>query len=184
MSPLTDTCLRDLAWTDLAHVARLELQLFAEDAWTEQTWWAELAERPRRDYVVAVDGAGGDGGGVGTVGEVLGYAGLDVAGNTADVMTVATIPAARGRGIGALLLDELVRRATARAAVAMLLEVRADNDPALRLYRRSGFEQIGVRRRYYHPGDVDALVLRRHLPTPADTCDTCDTNNTEDGTDG
>ena len=44
-------------------------ELFADDAWSEQTWWAELAGRPRRDYVVAVaDGA------------ILGYAGLDVVG--------------------------------------------------------------------------------------------------------
>ena len=46
----------------------------------------------------------------------------------------------------------------------MLLEVRADNAPALGLYGRHGFEQVSVRRRYYQPGDVDALVLRRRLP--------------------
>ena len=43
---------------------------------------------------------------------------------------------------------------------AVLLEVRADNDAASRLYDRAGFEVISVRRRYYQPGDVDALVMR------------------------
>lgn len=145
--------LRDLEWTDLETLAGLEVELFADDAWSAETWWAELAARPRRDYVVAV-GAGGD---------VLGYAGLDVAGDTADVMTIAVTPSARGRGVGLRLLHELVRRATERRATALLLEVRADNEPARKLYQRNGFELISTRPRYYQPGDVDALVLRRRL---------------------
>lgn len=153
MNVLTGVRLRDLHWSDLALLARLETELFADDAWSEQTWWAELAGRPRRDYVVAV----------GPDDKVLGYAGLDLAGDTADVMTIATTVAARGRGVGQALLDELVRRACSSGASALLLEVRADNEAARKLYDRNGFELISTRRRYYQPGDVDALVLRRHL---------------------
>ena len=61
-------------------------------------------------------------------------------------------------------LGDLLGRASAAGAQSVLLEVRADNAPALRLYGRHGFEQVSVRRRYYQPGDVDALVLRRRLP--------------------
>ena len=50
-----------------------------------------------------------------------------------------------------------------RGCEALLLEVRADNDAARNLYERNGFEVISVRRRYYQPGDVDALVMRRLL---------------------
>lgn len=142
--------LRDLEWTDLSSLAELEQHLFAHDAWSEQTWWAELAGRPRRDYVVATAADG----------TIAGYAGLDVAGDVADVMTIAVAPAHQGRGVGRVLLTELLRRAADRAADAVLLEVRADNDAARRLYDRAGFEVISVRRRYYQPGDVDALVMR------------------------
>ena len=148
MSPV----LRDVAWTDLAALAALEGELFADDAWSEPTWWAEIAARPRRDYVVAVD-----------AGEVVGYAGIDVSGDLADVMTMATAPAHRGRGIGRLLLDELVRRSRERGCGAVLLEVRADNAAARKLYDTNGFSTISVRPRYYQPGDVDALVMRRLL---------------------
>ena len=149
---MSDVTLRELEWTDLATLAALEQELFADDAWSEQTWWAELAGRPRRDYVVAVaDGA------------ILGYAGLDVSGDVADVMTVATAPTQQRKGIGRLLLDDLVRRAAVQGCAALLLEVRADNAPARNLYERNGFEVISVRRRYYQPGDVDALVMRRLL---------------------
>ena len=143
--------LRELEWTDLTTLAALEVELFPSDAWTVETWWAELAERPRRDYVVAVDGAD----------HLLGYAGLDLAGDAADVMTIATAPEAHGRGIGRLLLDELVTRAARHGVEALLLEVRADNLRARDLYERNGFELLATRRRYYQPGDVDALVMRR-----------------------
>jgi ribosomal-protein-alanine N-acetyltransferase len=148
--PPGEVLLRDLEWTDLAHLAGLEQQLFADDAWSEATWWSELAGRPRRDYVVATTSDG----------TIAGYAGLDLSGDVADVMTIATTPGHQGRGTGRLLLAELVRRATAHGVDAVLLEVRADNDAARRLYDRAGFEVISVRRRYYQPGDVDALVMR------------------------
>ncbi|ADU47533.1 ribosomal protein S18-alanine N-acetyltransferase [Intrasporangium calvum] len=144
--------LRALEWADIPRLAALEVELFAEDAWSEQAWWAELAARPRRDYVVAVDGD-----------QVVGYGGLDVSGDVADLMTIAAVPAAQGRGLGRRLLDDLVHRAEGHGATALLLEVRADNEPAKRLYERRGFETISVRRRYYQPGDVDALVMRKHI---------------------
>ena len=149
---MSDVTLRELEWTDLTTLAALERDLFADDAWSEQTWWAELAGRPRRDYVVAV-----------ADGSVVGYAGLDVSGDVADVMTVATAPTQQRKGIGRLLLDDLVRRAVGHGCEALLLEVRADNDAARNLYERNGFEVISVRRRYYQPGGIDALVMRRLL---------------------
>ena len=96
----------------------------------------------------------------GADGAVLGYAGVDLAGDVADVMTIAVVPEARGTGLGDRLVRHLLARALETGADAVLLEVRADNDAARRLYARHGFEEIAVRRRYYQPGDVDALVLR------------------------
>ena len=96
-------------------------------------------------------------------GAIAGYAGLDVSGDVADVMTIATAHDHQGRGTGRALLDELGRRAAGRGVEALLLEVRADNGAARRLYDRAGFEVISVRRRYYQPGDVDALVMRLQL---------------------
>ena len=151
--PATESpVLREALWTDVGALAALEGDLFPHDAWAETTWWAELAGRPRRDYVVIDDGVG-----------VVGYAGLDHGGEVADVMTVAVAPRARGLGLGRRLLDELEVRAAARGAAFVMLEVRADNTAALGLYERSGYGVLGIRRRYYQPGDVDALVLRKTL---------------------
>lgn len=143
--------LRDVEWTDLAVLAGLESELFAADAWSLESWWHELAQRPRRDYFVAVDDAD----------RIVGYAGLDRSGAVGDIMTVAVVPAAQGAGVGHRLLAELTRRARHSGIRSLLLEVRADNAAARKLYERNGFDVINVRRRYYQPGDVDALVMRR-----------------------
>ena len=149
------SALREVTWRDIPQLVALETELFADDAWTVETWWAELAGRPRRAYLL-LDGEGG----------VEGYAGLDHGGDVADVMTVAVVPAHRGRGLGDLLLEELLRLAADGGADAVMLEVRADNVAARRLYERHGFEEVSVRRRYYRrPGapDVDAVVMRCRL---------------------
>lgn len=141
--------IRATRWPDLAELARLEVELFGSQAWSEAVWWAELAGRPRRAYLTAEAG-----------GRVVGYAGLDRVGSVADVMTIAVTPAARGTGLGRRLLSALLELAD--GAEAVMLEVRADNESARSLYESVGFELVSTRARYY--GEVDALVLRRLRP--------------------
>ena len=144
--------LRPLRWWDVEPLLPLEAELFGPEAWSAETWWAELAQGGHRSYLLA---EGADGG-------VLGYAGLSFAGADADVMTVAIAPSRQGHGLGRLLLQALLDHARARGTNAVLLEVRADNDPAKRLYTSLGFERIAVRRGYYRSADgpQDAWVMR------------------------
>jgi ribosomal-protein-alanine N-acetyltransferase len=149
--------IRPMRWWDVEAVLPLERDLFGPTAWTAETFWSELAA-PGRWFVVAERD-----------GEPAGYAGLMVAGADADVQTIAVSRAAQGGGVGSALLDALVAEAARRGATSLLLEVRADNEPAIALYTSRGFERIAVRRRYYQPGDVDAHVMRlRPLPTLAE----------------
>ncbi|WP_048548034.1 ribosomal protein S18-alanine N-acetyltransferase [Nostocoides jenkinsii] len=144
---------RALTWPDIARVVEVEREIFPTDPWAPESWWAELAHRPRREYVLAEDADG----------NVVAYAGIDHGGDVSDIMTVAVTPAARGTGLGDRLLGRLEDAAVARGAEAVILEVRADNEPAIRLYRRHGYAVIQTRRRYYQPGDIDALVMRKLL---------------------
>ena len=148
---LPEMTLREMTWRDIPALAALEPELFTDDAWSEQTWWAELAGRPRRCYVVAEQG-----------GAVVGYAGVDRGGEVADVMTIAVAPAAQGQGLGTVLMDWLIVAATRDGAEQLMLEVRADNIAAQRLYANAGFVMLTVRRKYYQPGDVDAHIMRLH----------------------
>ncbi|WP_207401071.1 ribosomal protein S18-alanine N-acetyltransferase [Actinomadura roseirufa] len=151
---MSEVTLRAMTSLDLPAVHRLELQLFPEDAWSEEMLREELAGQPHtRHYVVAEEPGG----------VIVGYAGLAAAGGQADVQTIGVRADRRGSGIGAALLTELVDEAVRRASEAVFLEVRADNDGARRLYERFGFGKVGIRRRYYQPADVDAIVMRRVL---------------------
>jgi len=148
-----------MRWWDVEAVQALDVELFGTTAWSAGMFWSELAAGESRSYVVA-ETAGGT---------LAGYAGLLVAGSEADVQTLGVAPALQGRGVGTLLLRALTAEAVRRGATSLLLEVRADNDAALALYSREGFERISVRRRYYQPGDVDAWIMRRRpLPALAD----------------
>lgn len=155
--------LREADWRDVAAMAQVERRAFADDPWTEHSLWGELALRPRRTYLVA------DSTGDGPGGRLWGHAGLDLAGEVADVMTIAVDPDARGQGLGGRLLAALHERALAAGADAVMLEVRADNVAARGLYESRGYRTVSTRRGYYRdPGGappVDALVLRKELHT-------------------
>jgi ribosomal-protein-alanine N-acetyltransferase len=148
--------IREMTEADLPAVMELERELFPEDAWTEGVFRSELAEQPvTRHYVVAED----DGG------KLTGYAGLCAVAGDGDVQTIGVRAALEGQGIGSALLTALLNEASARGCEAVFLEVRADNERAQHLYERFGFERIGIRRRYYQPSGVDAIVMRRaHEP--------------------
>lgn len=168
-----------MAAGDLEIIARLEGELFGAEAWSRDLLAAELAAShgPRADrrYVVVEsdesdvdDDAADRAAGAGSHGpRLLGYAGLYHAGGltSADLLTIATIPAARGRGIASLMLTELVSTAREVSCPDVLLEVRQSNEIAQRLYARHGFVPIGRRRRYYQAPPEDAVVMRLMLRT-------------------
>ncbi|MEV7126619.1 ribosomal protein S18-alanine N-acetyltransferase [Streptomyces sp. NPDC093260] len=147
-----------MRWWDIDPVLELERDLFPEDAWSRGMFWSELAHsrgpEATRRYVVAEQD-----------GRIVGYAGLVASGDQGDVQTIAVARELWGSGLGALLLTELLRAATAFECAEVMLECRVDNVRAQRLYERFGFAPVGVRRGYYQPGNVDALVMRLTDPS-------------------
>ncbi|MET8244741.1 ribosomal protein S18-alanine N-acetyltransferase [Streptomyces sp. NPDC005202] len=153
-----------MRWWDIDPVLQLEKDLFPEDAWSRGMFWSELAHSrgpaATRRYVVAeIPGENGD--------RIVGYAGLVASGDQADIQTIAVARDYWGTGLGSRLLTELLRAATAFECAEVMLECRVDNVRAQKLYERFGFEPIGLRRGYYQPGSVDALVMR--LSTASDS---------------
>ena len=146
--------LREMTSADMAGIMSLEQDLFPEDAWTPEMFAAEFAQPPtRRLYLVAEDGN-----------TLIGYAGMMFTGGTqADVVTLAVNPARWGEGTGTALLTALIDEAKKRGYEEVLLEVREDNPRARRLYLRHGFTEVGIRRGYYQPSGVDAVVMRKAL---------------------
>jgi ribosomal-protein-alanine N-acetyltransferase len=137
---------------DLGRCAELERTLFPdEDPWSEQAFQSELAVG--HYYLGAyVDE------------ELVGYAGMAMLGAVGafegEVHTIGVDPQWQGKGIGKLLLNGLLDRAD-EVKAPVFLEVRTDNVPAITLYAAHGFEQIGLRKRYYRPSMADAYTMAR-----------------------
>lgn len=148
---------------DVERCAELEQVLFpGDDPWSAGAFRSELAS-PHNHYVAARDDDG----------RLIGYAGLARLGTgvhpESEVHTIGVDPGLRQRGIGGALLGELLRVADAWGG-PVFLEVRTDNDAAIALYRREGFEIVGTRKRYYQPSGADAYTMcrpdRREEPRP------------------
>ena len=90
------------------------------------------------------------------------------AGGEAEILTLAVIPSARGRGLGRDLMQAAAAHAVRLGAETLFLEVGADNPAALALYNGLGFTRAGSRKGYYSDSHSqvggDALVLKAALP--------------------
>jgi [ribosomal protein S18]-alanine N-acetyltransferase len=142
-----------LRWWHIGELLPLEAKLFPEEQWTETMFWSELAQDSRH-YLVAeqVDEQGRT--------EVVGYAGLCAYVGEAYIQTIGVVPQAQGTGIGGRLLTALLEESVRRGEDVVTLEVRADNPKAQAVYERYGFLPVGIRRRYYQPSGVDAIVMQ------------------------
>ena len=101
-------------------------------------------------------------------GAVVGFAIARIVLDEAELMMLAVDPSARGRGVGARLLDRFAATAARRGAARLHLEVREGN-PALRLYARARFASVGRREAYYRGRDgrsSAALTLARAVEAP------------------
>ena len=126
-------------------VAELEKQNFSEP-WPEIAVRSELTNKLAL-WLVAVE-----------EGEVLGYVGSQTVLQEADMMNIAVSDSHRRQGIARLLVEELIRQLD---AYQLTLEVRSSNAPAIALYEKLGFTQVGLRKNYYHKPKEDALILRK-----------------------
>ena len=137
---------------DLELFAALEAEVFAEDPWTPYMIAEELSS-PASRYWIAADESG----------DVVGYGGAKVGGDQADVMTIGVRPHARGQGIGATILGELLAWSREAGAREIFLDVRPSNEGAIGLYESRGFVEIGRRPRYFRNPVEEAVEMRAPL---------------------
>ncbi|HZE02675.1 MAG TPA: ribosomal protein S18-alanine N-acetyltransferase [Pseudonocardiaceae bacterium] len=131
---------------DAKRCAELEYVLFdGDDPWTPEAFLEALAAG--HHYLSAREDD-----------SLIGYVGLARAGGEAEIHTLAVDPDHQRRGIGRALLRAVLDHAH---GATVFLEVRTDNDSAIKLYRSEGFDVIGLRRGYYRPSGADAFTMRR-----------------------
>jgi len=132
----------------VSQVAELETLCFS-DPWSERSVASEL-ENKLSYWLVAVEDD-----------RVAGYVGSQTVLGWTDMMNIAVHPDHRRKGIAAQLVTHLEKALKARESTCLTLEVRKSNEPAKALYGKLGFQEVGVRPRYYHNPREDALILRK-----------------------
>ncbi len=146
--------LSDMRAQDLRQVLDIERRSF-DNPWSSALFLQELRIPFSRIVVIRAAGRGDE--------PVIGYLCRWFVADEIHILNVAVHPDYRGRGIGAVLLEEALREAERGRAEAVTLEVRRSNEAARRLYASLRFEEVGVRRNYYGRGE-DALIMRLALP--------------------
>ena len=151
-----DARLRVAELADVQAMHRMETTLFPADAWHIDMFLEELTHPTRTYYMLELpveNQESGEGSW-----RAIGYCGTMAVADTADVQTIGVLPEYEGNGFGRAMLEQMHERAREQGAERILLEVRADNPRAQRLYERNGYRAIHVRRGYYDDG-TDAIIM-------------------------
>lgn len=142
-----DVRLRDMVAADVPTVVAIERASYTMP-WSEATFRGLLRRRDAEMVSAEADGV------------VIGYAAFWCVVDQGELGNVAVSADWRGLGLGARLVEDVLRRAVRRGVREVFLEVRPSNNVARQLYDRLGFRPVGRRRNYYQAPVEDAIVLR------------------------
>lgn len=134
---------------DLSKIATIEKQCFS-DPWTEETFLALFSSPYSHSLAFFEDE------------EPIAYCFFSSLFETAEILNIATHPNYRQQGLGYRLLQETLKSTKGYGANEMFLEVREHNEKAKRLYEKTGFLPVGIRKEYYPDGE-NAIVMRKEL---------------------
>lgn len=150
-APRANVHLRDMTRDDVPAVVAIERASYTMP-WSDATFRGLLRRRDAEMVTAEADGA------------VVGYAAFWCVVDQGELGNVAVSAEWRGCGLGARLVEEVLRRAALRGVREVFLEVRPTNTVARRLYEQLGFRPVGRRRNYYQAPVEDAIVLRHIVP--------------------
>lgn len=141
---------KEMRLEHLDQVLKIEEQSFPSP-WSANAFSSELLQNSFAYYIVAVFNQ-----------KVVGYTGMWVILDEAHITNLAVSPEYRMNKIGRALMLEMIRRAVLMGISKMTLEVRPSNRAARNLYTSLGFEEKGLRKRYYSDTNEDAIVMWKY----------------------
>ena len=133
---------------DVPGVFKVDQACFAHN-WTQDSYQAETKNILSNYIVAEVDG------------EIIGFGGFWQVIDEAHITNIAVIADYRQTGVGQNIINAMLAQALAKGCVAMTLEVRGDNQPAINFYLKNQFTREGRRKDYYGTG-MDAIIMWRY----------------------
>ncbi|MED0658038.1 ribosomal protein S18-alanine N-acetyltransferase [Anoxybacillus ayderensis] len=142
-----DVSFRFMTLQDLDRIVEIE-QLSFTLPWSRSSFYQELTNNRYARYIVMEHD-----------GQIIGYCGMWLVMDEAHITNIAVLPEFRGKKLGEALMKQAMALAREEGAKTMTLEVRVSNTVAQSLYRKLGFLNGGIRKRYYSDNQEDALVM-------------------------
>ncbi len=93
--------------------------------------------------------------------EIVGFGGIKVVLDSADIMNIVVKKNFRNLGIGTSILNEIIALCLSLNLSSITLEVRKDNEYAISLYKNFGFETLGIRKKYYN--GIDGFIMEKKI---------------------
>ena len=138
---------RKMTVADIDSVHKIESLSFSLP-WTKEAFYHEMVSNDYAYYVLAETEKG-----------IVGFCGMWLVLDECHVTNIAILPEERGKKLGEQLMKEAIKIAKAQGAKVMTLEARVSNHAAQNLYRKLGFQNGGIRKRYYSDNHEDAIVM-------------------------
>ena len=148
--------IREMKLSDVPQAVQIEQSSFSLP-WSEKSFSDAVADA-NAVFLVADEHVVNSGGDEADI--VVGYIGMYLSPPEGEISNVAVAEAFRGGGIGGALMAAMQEQAVRLGIEQIFLEVRCSNTPAIRLYEKAGFEEIGVRRNFYDLPREDAKLMR------------------------
>ena len=141
------------ATCNLNRLSEIEKECFQSEAFTKQQIASLLTDYNSISLVATEKNQ--------IVGFIIGSICFDRSSLTGHILTIDVLPAHRRKGTGTRLISEMERLFREKSVKACRLEVREDNLPALKLYRKFRYDEISKLRNYY--GSAHGIYLRKVL---------------------
>lgn len=133
---------------DILETERLSFAL----PWSEKMFEGEI-ENENAHYFAAVD----------ELGKAVGYGGFWSVCGDGQITNIAVHPAYRKKHIAENILKTIIKTAEKLKTESLTLEVRFSNEAARNLYKKFGFTDVGIRKKYYRDNDEDAYLMLKEI---------------------
>lgn len=143
---------REMTFADIPHAVEIEQACFSMP-WSEKSFQDSII-REDTLFLVCEDAS-----------TITGYIGMYISFEEGSITNVAVSPSYRKKGYGEALVSSVKKYANDKLVEKIFLEVRVSNTPAIKLYEKMGFENLGVRKNFYDHPREDAYIM---------SCDLCD----------
>ncbi len=130
----------------ISAIAEIEKECFSSP-WSEDGIRSELTNESAYFFAATQDGV------------VLGYGGMHITLDEGYIANIAVRDNARKKGIGSAVLTVLINTAKEKGCSFLSLEVRKSNTPAIALYEKFGFENVGERKNFYTAPTENAIIM-------------------------